>query len=77
MLVKPVSKPRYYIGLTISVVSLVPFYLYGYLPHLMPAGDARIYILAGSDLSFLVSVFLMGGEFWDKLRRLFVSREGA
>jgi len=72
VLIRPVSKVRYYVGLTIAVVSLVPLYLYGYGPEHMPPGDARIYILAGSDLAFLVSVFLMGGEFWDKLRRLFV-----
>ena len=31
----------------------------------------RIYILAGSDLSFIVSMFVMGGEFWEKLRAMF------
>jgi hypothetical protein len=72
LLVKPVSRARYYAGLTISLISLLPFYLYGYFPAMMPAGDARIYVLAGSDLSFIFSVFLMGGEFWEKLRRLFV-----
>jgi hypothetical protein len=72
VIVKPVSKVRYYIGLTIFLVSVVPFYLYGYFPEIMPPGDTRIYIVAGSDLSFIFSVFLMGGEFWDKLRRLFV-----
>ena len=51
---------------------MLPFYLYGYFPNIMPAGYARIYILAGSDLSFILSIFLMGGEFWEKLRRLFV-----
>jgi hypothetical protein len=71
-MVRPVSKLRYYIGLAIALVSLVPFYLYGYFPHLMPPDDARIWILAGSDLSFIASVFLMGGEFWEKVRRLFV-----
>jgi hypothetical protein len=24
------------------------------------------------DLAFVVSVFLMGGEFWEKVRRIFV-----
>jgi hypothetical protein len=72
LLVTPVSKARYYAGLTIAVVSILPFYLYGYFPQIMPAGDARIGILAGSDLSFIFSIFLMGGEFWEKLRRLFV-----
>jgi hypothetical protein len=72
LLVSPVSKVRYYTGLTIAVVSMLPFYLYGYFPEIMPPGSARIYTLAGSDLSFILSIFLMGGEFWEKLRRLFV-----
>jgi hypothetical protein len=72
VLVRPVSRRRYYLGLTLGVVTVIPLYLYGYGPQFMPAGDARIYILAGSDLAFVVGVFLMGGEFWDKLGRLFV-----
>jgi len=72
LLVTPVSKRRYYAGLTIALVSILPFYLYGYFPQIMPDGDVRIYILASSDLSFVFSIFLMGGEFWEKLGRLFV-----
>lgn len=67
----PASQTRYYIGLAIALVSTLPFYLYGYFPSLMPA-EARLYVLAGSDLSFIFSVFLMGGEFWEKLRRMFI-----
>jgi hypothetical protein len=70
--VRPVSKVRYYAGLVLALVSFVPFYIYGYAPDLLPGGQARIVILAGSDLSFIFSVFLMGGEFWDKLGKLFV-----
>jgi hypothetical protein len=39
----------------------------------MPGGDARIWILAGMDLAFVVSVFVMGGKFWDKVRRIFIN----
>jgi hypothetical protein len=62
IMAKPVSKARYYAGLTVAIVSLVPFYMYGYFPGFMPP-DVRIYILAASDLSFVASVFIMGGEF--------------
>lgn len=72
LLAQPVPKGRYYVGVAISVASLVPLYLYGYLPAYMPEGNARIYILAAADLSFVLSVFIMGGEFWDKFRRLFI-----
>jgi hypothetical protein len=69
---RPASKARYYFGLTIMLVSWLPAYVYAYFPAVMPGGDARIYILAGMDLAFVASVFLMGGEFWEKVRRVFV-----
>ena len=49
----------------------VRLYLRDFLT-LMPGSDARIYVLAATDLAFVVSVFLMGGEFWEKVRRIFV-----
>jgi hypothetical protein len=38
----------------------------------MPGGNTRIYILAAMDLAFVASMFLMGGEFWEKVRRIFI-----
>ena len=67
-----VSKKRYYIGLSINVTSWIPLYLYGYFPTWLPSGDARIYILASAGLSFILSMFIMGGEFWEKFRRIFI-----
>jgi hypothetical protein len=72
VLERPVSKTRYYTGLTISLLSFVPLYLYGYQPHWLPGGPARIWILAAADLIFIGSFFIMGGEFWEKLRRIFI-----
>src|SRR5262249_5834091 len=69
---RPASRARYYIGLAIVLVSWLPAYLYAYVPGAMPGGPARIYILAGMDLAFVASVFVMGGEFWEKVRRIFV-----
>jgi hypothetical protein len=69
---KPASKLRYCIGLTIAILSLFPIYLVGYASSLMPTGDARIFLLAGADLAFLLSVFLMGREFWGKFRSIFI-----
>ena len=68
----PASRTRYYIGLAIMLVSWLPAYLYAYLPGAFPGGDTRIYILAVMDLAFVASVFLMGAEFWEKARRIFV-----
>jgi len=42
------------------------------VPSWMPAGDNRIVILAAADVAFILSIFVMGGEFWEKFRRLFV-----
>jgi hypothetical protein len=69
---RPVSKTQYYIGLAIFLVSFLPAYLYAYLSAAMPGQSIRVYILAGMDLAFVASVFVMGGEFWEKVRRLFV-----
>jgi fumarate reductase subunit D len=69
---RPASKTRYYVGLAIVLLSWLPAYIYAYVPALMPGGGARIYILAAMDLAFVASVFLMGGEFWEKVRRIFI-----
>jgi hypothetical protein len=68
----PVSKTRYYVGLWIILLSWLPAYLYAYLPTTMPGEGIRIYVLAAMDLAFVASVFLMGGEFWEKVRRIFI-----
>ena len=68
----PASKGRYYGALTVSLLSCLPLYFYGYAPDWLPEGRPRIYILAGADLVFIASMFVMGGEFWGKLRRIFV-----
>ena len=68
----PASRTRYHVGLAIMLVSWLPAYLYAYLPGALPGGDTRIYILAVMDLAFVASVFLMGAEFWEKARRIFI-----
>lgn len=68
----PASKARYYVGLGINLASWLPLYLYGYMPEVLPAGHSRIAILAGADIVFIASMFVMGGEFWGKFRRIFV-----
>jgi hypothetical protein len=72
LLEKSASKGRYYAGLVINIASWLPLYLYGYLPAIMPGGSMRIYILASADLIFVASMFVMGAEFWEKVRKIFV-----
>lgn len=69
---KPASKLRYSIGLTMFVASILPLYLVGYATSWMPVGNEKLLLLAGADLACLASVFVMGGEFWGKFRRIFV-----
>lgn len=69
---RPASKTRYYVGLAIVLLSWLPAYIYAYAPAAKPGGNARVYILAAMDLAFVASVFLMGGEFWEKVRRIFI-----
>jgi len=69
---KPASKLRYSIGLAMFVLSILPLYLAGYATSWMPAGNAKLMLLAGADITCLASVFVMGGEFWGKFRSIFV-----
>ena len=69
---KPVSRTRYYVGLVMFTVPFVPSYAMAYAPHLLPEFAAwRVYINIFNDLLFLSSLFVLGGDFWDKLRALF------
>lgn len=66
---------RYYLGLGGCLFNGVPLTLYAYVPELLPGGSTKVGILVVADLVFLFSVFFAGGEFWEKLRRLFVWEE--
>jgi hypothetical protein len=69
---KPVSRTRYDIGLVMFTLPFVPSYVMAYAPHLLPELAAfRIYLNVFFDLVFLSSLFVLGGDFWDKLRSLF------
>ena len=44
-----------------------------YAPHLVPGyGAHRFAVNLAGDLLLISSVFVLGGDFWDKLRALFV-----
>lgn len=67
-----VSKTRYYTGLAINILSIIPLYMAGYLPDLLPAEPGRLYILIAGDFAFVASFFILGGQFWEKFKQLFV-----
>jgi hypothetical protein len=68
----PASRFRYYGGLAYCLLNGLPLGLYAYAPEWMPGGAAKYIILAVADIGFVLSVLLMGGEFWEKFRRLFI-----
>jgi hypothetical protein len=66
------EKVRYYGALLYCGLNTLPIALYAYVPAVMPGGTAKLVILAVTDLGFVLSVLLAGGQFWEKFRRLFV-----
>ena len=68
-----VSKARYRFGLVLFSVPLLYGWLLPYFTHLIPSYDENRYLInAAGDIIFLSSLFVLGGNFWDKLRSLFV-----
>ena len=70
---KKVNRTRYYVGLVMFVVPLFYGLLEAYLGHFIPGYEAhRLAYSKVSDLVLVASLFVLGGEFWDKLRALFI-----
>ncbi len=68
-----VGPTRYHIGLVLFVLPLLLGFLEPYLGHLIPGlEENRVVFCVACDLMFVSSLFVLGGEFWDKLRALFV-----
>ena len=68
-----VSRTRYTIGLVMFSVPIVFGWLAPYATDLIPGylGNEFTYAIVG-DLLLLTSLFVLGGDFWDKLRALFI-----
>ena len=68
-----VSRTRYTIGLVMFAVPIAFGWVAPYAANLVPgyAASAVTYAIAG-DLLLLASLFVLGGDFWDKLRALFI-----
>jgi hypothetical protein len=68
-----VSKLRYTIGLILFLVPIIPSYIMAYIPNWLPdVSPERFYINITSDVIFISSFFVLGGDFWDKIRALFI-----
>jgi hypothetical protein len=68
-----VSRTRYTIGLVMFAVPVVFGWLAPYAADLIPGylGSEFTYAIVG-DLLLLTSLFVLGGDFWDKVRALFI-----
>ena len=55
------------------LLPLIPTYMMAYVPQWLPdSSPQRLYVNLAADFLFLASLFVLGGDFWDKLRALFV-----
>ena len=68
-----VSRARYRVGLVMFTLPLLLAWLGPYLGHHLPSSHSQqlVWAVAG-DVVFVASLFVLGGDFWDKLRALFV-----
>ena len=68
-----VGGARYRVGLAMFTLPLLVAWLAPYLGHHLPGFETHpMWWHIGGDLVFFSSLFVLGGEFWDKLRALFV-----
>jgi hypothetical protein len=68
-----VSRTRYRIGLVMFLLPLLFGWLAPYLSNLIPFFKTHCIALGiVGDGLILVSLFVLGGDFWDKLRALFI-----
>jgi hypothetical protein len=70
---KTVGRTRYAIGLAIFAVPVLYGWASPYVGHHVPGYDEHPLALAiTGDVLLLISLFVLGGDFWDKLRSLFL-----
>jgi len=63
------------IGLVMFLLPLLFGWVTPYAGHMIPGYEAHRFVYgAVGDILFLASLFVLGGEFWDKLRALFIRR---
>ena len=72
---REVSRTRYRMGLIMFVLPIVFGWSSPYLAHHLPGFESGHLIYAISfDMLLLISLFLLGGGFWEKLKSLFVHK---
>ena len=68
-----VSPTRYGIGLVMFVLPILFAWLGPYGAHLIPGYETHRFVVSLiGDMMFVASIFVLGGDFWDKVRALFI-----
>jgi hypothetical protein len=68
-----VSLTRYRIGLVMFVLPILFGWLGPYGAHQIPGYEThRFFVSLIGDVMFVASLFVLGGDFWDKIRALFI-----
>ena len=68
-----VSRLRYNIGLGLLIPHVIFAYITFYAPHWLPGYDEhRVTMNMTADFLLVITLFILGGEFWEKLRALFI-----
>lgn len=68
-----VSPGRYRFGLALFILPLLLAFLTPYIVDYLPAlSERRVIVGLVGDALLFTSLFVLGGDFWDKLRALFV-----
>ncbi len=68
-----VSRTRYRIGLVMFMLPILFGWLAPYAPQYVPGYETqRFAVNIAGDLMLIISLFVLGGDFWDKIRALFI-----
>ena len=68
-----VSRSRYRIGLAMFVLPVLFGWFVPYAPDIVPGYETHhFWINLCGDVMFVSSLFILGGDFWDKVRSLFI-----
>jgi hypothetical protein len=68
-----VSPTRYRIGLVMFILPVLFGWLAPYGAHHIPGYESHRFVVSViGDVMFITSFFVLGGDFWDKIRALFI-----
>ena len=71
-----VSKVRYRLGLFMFCIPLILGWALPYFGHHIPFYEQNeLWFFITGDVMFILSFFVLGGNFWEKIRSLFVYKE--